>query len=158
MIKLTLILDPDESEQLIGLVAKAYGRRELGIDEMRIERDAPKALAPVKQSTIAKLVAARELPKPKRKGRIHAPRPGTGAFIGLEIVASGVPNPNTALKAAYAKVGLSQDGAGATLSKLATRGYLRNVGPGEWKLTAKGEAVMKEREHEKVEHNDSAND
>jgi hypothetical protein len=37
---------------------------------------------------------------------------------------------------------------------------VRNTGKGEWKITAKGEAVLKEQNHvePKVEHDDRAND
>jgi hypothetical protein len=161
-LKITLTID-QENEQgsvLVSLLAKALGRGEAGVSDLRIERvsEAHAELRPVRQSTIAKLVAARDIAAPrKHKGRFYPPKPGTGAFLGLQIVASGVPNVNAALREAYVKIGLSPDGAGATLSKLGSRGYVRNVGEGAWKLTAKGEAVLKEREHEKVEHDDKPN-
>jgi hypothetical protein len=159
-LKITFTID-QENEQgtvLVGLLAKALGRGEAGVSDLRIERDG-EPVAP-KLSTVARLVAKREIVPPRSNNKKrHAPRPGTGAFLGLQIVASGVANPNAVLREAFAKAGLSDSGAGATLSKLQTRGYMRNVGPGQWKLTAKGEAVLKEQEHasQKVEHNDSAN-
>jgi hypothetical protein len=169
MIKLTLILDPDKGEQLIGLTAKAFGRGELGIDAMRIERDGEleiseaneawfqKAKLKGPQSKVARLVARREAgPRPNLKKQ-HKPARNTGAWLGLTVVASGVANANEVLKRAYVEAGLSPDGAGATLSKLQSRGYVRSLGKGEWRLTAKGEAAMKEYEHEKVEHDDRAN-
>jgi hypothetical protein len=171
-LKITLTIDQEDEQGtvLIGLLAKALGRGEAGVSNLRIERegenDLPEraarlareglALRAVKQSTSAKMVAKREV-APAAPWKRHAPKPGTGAFLALQIVASGAINPNAALREAFVKRGLSGDGAGATLSKLQTRGYARNVGKGAWKLTAKGEAALKER-NEKVEHDDSQND
>jgi hypothetical protein len=165
-LKITLTID-QESEQgtvLIGLLAKALGRGEAGVSDLRIEREGEvvKPLRAIRQSTVAKLVAAREIAPPRkgsRKDKSAPPREGTGAMLGLRIVASGVPNMNAALGEAFVKAGLSVDGAGATLSKLGKRGYVRNVAKGEWKLTAKGEAVLKGNDtHAKVEHDDRKND
>ena len=158
-LKITVTIDQDDKADwadLIGLLAKAYGRGELGITDLRIERDSAVATEPEFQAWAKKLVVKQRLAS--RKSRFSPPKRGTGAFIGLQIVASGVANMNAALTAAFLKAGLSTAGAGATLSKLGGRGYVRNVGKGEWKLTAKGEAVIKEATDDaKVEYDDSAN-
>jgi hypothetical protein len=159
-LKITFTLD-QENEQgtvLVGLLAKALGRGEAGVSNLRIEREGEPVAKP-KLSAVAKLVATREIAPPRNNKKHRAPSPGTGAFLGLQIAASGVRNATKALREAFTAAGLSDNGAGATFSKLQTRGYLRNVGFGQWKLTAKGEAVLKEHEHanQKVEHHDSAN-
>jgi hypothetical protein len=165
-LKITLTID-EENEQglvLVGLLTKALGRAEAGVSNLRIEREGEPVASKPKLSTVARLVAKREIDPPPRQVNLkkrHPPKPGTGAFLGLMAVASGVPNVNAVLKDEYRKHGMSADGAGATLSKLQARGYVRNVGMGEWKLTAKGEALLKEQgrhDEPKVEHDDRAND
>jgi hypothetical protein len=160
-LKITLTID-QENEQgsvLISLLAKALGRGEAGVSDLRIEREGEVVQAPPKLRAIAKSTVAKMVAAGKGKGKFAPPREGTGAMIGLRLVASGVPNVTTELVKAFLKAGLSVDGAGATLSKLGKRGYVRNTGKGEWKLTAKGEAVLKGNTHdEKVEHDDSQND
>lgn len=71
------------------------------------------------------------------------PKRGAGAILGLQVVASKPAQINTVLKAEFVKIGLAPDGAGATLSKLRARGYLRHGGKGEWALTPKGEAALR---------------
>jgi hypothetical protein len=146
-LKITLTVEPDAGEQLVGLLAKAYGRGELGVSDLRIEREGE--AAPVRQSTIAKRVEARAIGQLKRKGRFHPPREGTGAMLALGIVATGGTDVPAAVQRAFIAASLSADGAGATLSKLGKRGFVRNVGLREWTLTAKGEAFMKERRNER---------
>jgi hypothetical protein len=169
-LKITLTID-QENEQglvLIGLLTKALGRGEAGVSDLRIERGGELEIPEAHEDwfkkarlagapKVASLVAKREAGPRVNLKKQHAPRPGTGAFLGLTVVASGVANANEMLRRAYREAGLSEDGAGATLSKLQTRGYLRNLGKGQWKLTAKGEAAMKEYGHEKVEHDGNAN-
>jgi hypothetical protein len=156
-LKITLTID-QENEQgvvLIGLLTKALGRGEAGVSDLRIERDEleiPEANAEwfkkarlTGVSKVARLVAKREVGPRVKRARPEtkrAPAPGTGAFLGLQVVARGGDNANEALRVEFVKAGLSDNGAGATLSKLGKRGYVRNVGPGEWKLTAKGEAAI----------------
>jgi predicted transcriptional regulator len=189
MIKLTLVLDPDEGEQLIGLVAKAFGRGELGIDAMRIERERAEplrggkeyavgyadgeALRPVRQSTIAKMVAARELPKPKRpaspKVFAAARKRGDNAFPGMRAVVSGKPNvvsltlkamrlnlSRQGIREMVREAGFNPNGLSPVLTKLLKRGYAKNPGAGVWRLTPKGEELER-MIHEKVEHDDREN-
>lgn len=140
-LKITLILDVERGAELIGLLAKALGRGEAGVSDLKIERvgavERPAvALRAVPPSTVAKLAA-----RGKRRKR------GIGVELALIVVARGEPNVNIALKEEYRKHGLAEDGAGATLSKLATRGYLRHGGKSEWALTDKGsEALMKRKD------------
>jgi hypothetical protein len=154
-LKVTLTVDQDHGEQLVGLLAKAFGRGELGIGDIRIERADPLdvGLKAIKQS-LGKLpeATAKWIGKPKKARAEIMPRKGTGAFLGLVVVASGVPAPNKMVREAFLKAGLSANGAAATLSKLGKRGYLRHAGDGEWKLTAKGEEALK-----KGEQHDSPN-
>lgn len=157
-LKVTLTINQDYSEDLIGLLTKAFGRGELGIGDIRIERADP--LKAIKRSVIAKMIEAgapskaivEEAMKPKKRRPEIMPRKGTGAFLGLMVVASGVSKPNTMVREAFLKAGLSANGAAATLSKLGKRGYLRHGGDGEWKLTARGEEALK-----KGEQHDSPN-
>lgn len=78
-----------------------------------------------------------------RKNSGISPEKGLGALLGLRVVAIGGPQINATLKAEFKKAGLAPDGAGATLSKLRSRGYLRHGAKGEWSLSAKGEAAVR---------------
>ena len=73
-LKITLTIDQDAGADLVGLIAKAFGRGELGIDEVRIERDGvrvaytakePVKLRMIRKSTVAKMIAAKT-PKMRR--------------------------------------------------------------------------------------------
>jgi hypothetical protein len=149
-LKITLTVDPDRGEQLVGLLAKALGRGELGVSDLRIEREATVAnstvaLKPVRQSTIAKMIAARE--RPKRKAR-------EGNYLGMRAVKSGKPNGVTLMLRAlkfeasldgihemWRVNGFNTNGVGASLSKLKHRGYVKRVGEGVWRLTPEGEEL-----------------
>jgi hypothetical protein len=161
-LKIALTVDPDAGEQLVGLLVKAFGRGELGIVDLKIDRAGyEKPLGPVRQSTIAKLVARREHgPKRYRKGY----------ELGMRAMKSGKPNGVTVtLKALkhnlsregfremWREHGLAPNGLSATLSRLQRRGYVQGDGAGVWKLTPKGEE-LEAKLNAKVEHDDRKSD
>jgi hypothetical protein len=169
-LKITLTVDPDGGEQLVGLLAKALGRGELGIHGLQIEQVLPyhrEHVEPPKQSVIAKLVAKR----PASAKVFEAARARSAkAFLGMRALQQGKPNSMTitmrALKREASRDGIqamlkahgfNPNGLSPTLSKLRKRGYAKNVGLGVWRLTPKGEE-LEARLNEKVEHDDSKND
>jgi hypothetical protein len=142
-LKITLTVDEDHGEQLIGLLAKAFGRGELGIGDIKIER--AKAidvgLKAIHQSKIAKLV---ETDKPKRRARADY-EIGMRAFMtgkpnGVITILTGLSHDATrdGLTAMWKARGFSENGLGASLSKLGKRGYILMLGNGAWRLTTKG--------------------
>lgn len=162
-LKITLTVDQDHGAELVGLLAKAYGRGELGIAELLIERPNERVatLRPVPAKTIAKLTGhstypaqATSAPKTRRRPAGERLR-GRGVAVALQLVAKGQPYANRELKEQYAKHGLAGDGAGATLSKLCKHGYIRRIVEGHYALTSKGEARLRDINDKKVEHDDS---
>jgi hypothetical protein len=137
-LKITLTVDEDYGEQLIGLLSKAFGRGELGIGDIKIER--AKAidvgLKAIRQSKIAD--------KPKRKARADY-EIGMRAFMtgkpnGVITILTGLSHDATrdGLTAMWKARGFSENGLGASLSKLGKRGYVLMLGNGAWRLTTKG--------------------
>jgi hypothetical protein len=163
-LKITMTVEPDAGEQLVGLLAKAYGRGELGISGLLVEREGqvvahvvkPPALRAIRQSTIAKMVA-----KGQRK---------RGYELGMRAIRGGKPNGVTitlralkhnasrdGIRAMLEAHGFKSHGMSPTLSKLQQRGYVKNVGIGVWRLTPKGEE-LEARLNAKVEHHDKQDD
>jgi hypothetical protein len=165
LLKITLRVEPDEGEQLVGLLAKAFGRGELGLAELRIERDgevvshvvhAPPKLRAVHKSTIAKMVTAG---KRKRKGGELGERAEPGKPNGVTLALRAIKHQASldGIRAMWAAHGLNRNGVGATLSKLRKRGYVRRDGEGVWRLTPTGEE-LETKLNAKVEQHDSQND
>jgi hypothetical protein len=167
-LKITLTID-QENEQgvvLIGLLTKALGRGEAGVSDMRIERDGeleiPEAneawfekakLGPVRQSTIAKMVVASP-PKRKRKGYelgMRASKSGKPNGVSIMLRALKLDASLDGIREMWRAYSLNPNGVGATLSKMAHRGYCKRVGDGVWKLTSKG-AELEQRLSAEVKH------
>ena len=177
-LKITLTID-QENEQgtvLIGLLAKALGRGEAGVSDLRIEREGevarPPALRAIRQSTIAKLAAARTKGKKPASPALMAAAKlrAAGAFPGMRAVTSGKPNgvsvtlralklegSREGIRAMFGAHKLNPNGLGSILSKLQQRGFIKRVGDGEYRLTPQGEE-LEARVNAKVEHHDSASD
>ena len=163
-LKLTLTVEPDAGEQLVGLLAKAYGRGELGISGLLVEREGevtahvvkPPMLRAVRQSTIAKMVTAG---KRKRKGGELGERAEPGKPNGVTLALRAIKHQASldGIRAMWAAHGLNRNGVGATLSKLRKRGYVRRDGEGVWRLTPTGEE-LETKLNAKVEQHDSQND
>lgn len=85
----------------------------------------------------------------KRRTVGFLPQKGLGGLIALRVVATlpAGASANEVLKQEFEKAGLATDGAGATLSKLRVKGYLRHPGKGIWGMTPKGEAAWRKHEH-----------
>jgi hypothetical protein len=141
-LKITLTVDEDHGEQLIGLLSKAFGRGELGIGDIKIERAKPidVGLKAIHQSKIAKLI---EAGKPKQRRM--------GYEIGMRAFKSGKPNgvitiltglshgaSRDGLMAVWRARGFNPNGLSASLSKLTDRGYITMLGGGAYRLTTKG--------------------
>lgn len=146
-LKITLTIDPERGEQLIGLLAKALGREEAGVGDMRIEliREA----TPVhKSSWVQKVVERSQLPKPakiKRKGYALGMRAfKSGKPNGVVITLSGLAMDATrdGLQTLWGMAGLSKNGLSATLSKLKARGYVVMLDNGAWRLSPKGKELV----------------
>lgn len=146
-LKITLTID-QENEQgviLIGLLAKAFGRAEAGVSDLRIEREGERVrTAAPKLSGIERKVAE-IAERPKRKGyelgmRARDGRPN-GVILMLQVLAR-----NGTLKdihAAWKEAGFVADGGvGATLSKLKKRGLAKHLGPAKWRITPDGLATL----------------
>lgn len=166
-LKITLTVDPDGGEQLVGLLAKAYGRGELGIQGLQIEQLLPYHREHVEPSAIAKLVAKRPA---SAKVLAAARLRGASYSLGMRAIKSGKPNSLTitlkalkheasrdGIRAMLKAHGFEPNGLSPTLSKLRKRGYAKNVGLGVWRLTPKGEE-LEAQINAKVEHNDSESD
>lgn len=69
------------------------------------------------------------------------PTKGLGTIAVLRAVSKEMTLPE--IKAEMAKINLNPDGSGATLSKLRTRGYVRNPAEAMWRLTPKGETAVR---------------
>jgi hypothetical protein len=154
-LKVTLTINQDFSEDLIGLLTKAFGRGELGIGDIKIERADPLdvGLKAIKQSQIAKLVAKAQeppkLPKPKivRKGYSLGMRAfRTGKPNGVTIALTGLEHDATrdGLRAMFRAQGVNPNGLSPTLTKLKKRGYVVLVSAGVWRLTPKGMDFVKQ--------------
>ena len=174
-LKITLTVDPDRGEHLIGLLAKALGRGEQGISDMRIEADRAEplrggveyaaghaegvALRAVR-STVAKLVAGPPTKKAKRKGYELGMRTmKSGKANSISVTLRGLKHGGSreAIRDMWRAVGLNGNGLSPTLSKLSKRGFVKSNGAGEWRLTPMGEE-LEARLNAKVEHHDSQND
>ena len=147
-LKITLVVDQEDGEPLIGLLAKAFGRGELGIGDIRIERAhaVDVGVKAIRQSTVAKV--ERLTAKAKKTAR-------KDYALGMRAFASGRPNGVVVTLLALAHnatrenmltewrgLGLNLNGLSATLSKLKTRGYVVNPADGIWRLTPKGQEVV----------------
>ena len=186
-LKITLTID-QENEQgsvLISLLAKALGRGEAGVSDLRIERAGAEplrggkeyaighaegvALRAIRKSTVAKLIG-----KGKRKASpatlAAAKARSANAHPGMRAMASGRHNSvstilhgiklegsRDAIGAMLSARGFDPRGISPTLTKLQRRGYIKNVGKGEYRLTPKGEE-LEAMIYAKVEHHDSQND
>ena len=166
-LKITLTVDPDRGEHLIGLLAKALGRGEQGISDMRIEADRAEPLrGGVEYAAGFAEGKTLKLKKPPSA----APAKRKGYEIGMRTLKSGKPNSvsvtlrglkhggsREAIRAMWRAVGLNGNGLSPTLSKLSKRGFVKSNGAGEWRLTPMGEE-LEARLNAKVEHHDSQND
>lgn len=154
MIKITLTVDPDQGEQLFGLLAKAYGRRELGIAEFRIEQ------GDVIPQAIPKLtVKAERLPRNTvgLGGRAFKHDKPNGVIVALSALKAGLSLEG--VRDMWIKAGFNKNGVGATLSKLAARRYIKRLHEGVWRLLPAGEELLHAWENRnggtKVERHDS---
>jgi hypothetical protein len=174
-LKITLTID-QESEQgvvLIGLLAKALGRNEAGVSDLRIEREGAEplrggkeyavgraeglALRAVRKSTVAKLVASGKRQRSGYEPGMRAMK--SGKPNSVSIILRGIKHEGSrdAIGAMLSAKGFDPKGMSPALTKLTRRGYIRNVGKGEYRLTPKGEE-LEGRINAKVEHHDSKND
>jgi predicted transcriptional regulator len=154
-LKLTMTINQDASEDLIGLLTKAFGRGELGIGDIKIERADPLdvGLKAIRQSQIAKLVAKAQeppkLPKPKQTKKGYA--------LGMRAVKSGKHNGVTiiltalshdasrdGIKAMFKAHDINPNGVSPSLTKLQKRGYIVRIGAGNYRLTPKGQEFVKQ--------------
>jgi hypothetical protein len=143
-LKVTLTINQDFSEDLIGLLTKAFGRGELGIGDIKIERAKPidVGLKAIRQSRIAKLIEAGKSSKRKARSDYEM---GMRAFMtgkpnGVITILIGLSHNGTrdGLAAMWKARGFAGNGLGASLSKLAKRGYITLLGGGAYRLTTKG--------------------
>jgi hypothetical protein len=151
-LKITMTVDEEHGEQLVGLLAKAFGRGELGIGDMRIERAEPldvglkttAAIHPIRKSTVAKLVAAGTRKSNRASAGLGARAFKTGKPNGAVTILTGLSHDASrdGLKAVWTARGFSENGLGAMLSKLAKRGYVIRVDEGQYRLTPKGADVV----------------
>lgn len=160
-LKITLTVDPERGEALIGLLAKALGREEAGVGDMRIELIREPVMREARQSTIAKMVARANLPKPKLPYRKRE-----GYSLGMRAIRSGKANgviitlkglamdaSREGLLELWDAANLNRNGMSATLSKMKKRGLTTMLGEGVWRMTQEGKDLLDrwEQRHEKVE-------
>jgi hypothetical protein len=145
-LKVTLKIDPEHGGEVIALLAKAFSRKELGIEDVRIERWAT-GVDPRVEESVTALIRRPVKPKSKR----------SGYALGMRAMKSGKPNGVVAtliglshdasrdgLLAMWKARGLNSNGLSATLSKLQKRGYVTNVAAGVWRLTPQGQEFVKQ--------------
>lgn len=134
-LKITMTLDEEAGEELIGLLGKALGRGELGIKTLQIE---------ARDDGLVKKVKLQELPV-KRKGFSLGMRAiKTGRTNGTLITLQGIKTKVTlvGIKRLWEAAQLSPNGVSATLSKLTHRGLIHRVSKGHWRLLPKGEELL----------------
>lgn len=153
-LKITITVD-QENEQgvaLIGLLAKAYGRGEAGVIELEFQRDVERRLASELIKHGAEWYAKAQLKKPGKIARLVAAgrkrkAPGlgtrgikTGKRTGVQVAlrAMRLEASLDGLREGFRANKLNTNGVGATLSKLAKRGYCWRVEDGKWRLTDEG--------------------
>ena len=151
-LKITLVVDQEDGEPLIGLLAKAFGRGELGIGDIRIERAhaIDVGVKAIRQSTVAKMVEAgkRLTAKAKKTARkdyalgmrAFASGRANGVVVTLLALAHNATRENMLTE--WRGLGLNLNGLSATLSKLKKRGYVVNPADGIWRLTPKGQELV----------------
>ena len=143
-LKVTLKIDPEHGGEVIALLAKAFSRKELGIEDVRIERWATGVDPRVEESVTALI---RQKPKPKRKGYALGMRAmKSGEPNGVVVTLTGLSHDASrdGLLAMWKARGLNSNGLSATLSKLQKRGYVTNVAAGVWRLTPLGQEFVKQ--------------
>jgi hypothetical protein len=162
-LKVTMTINQDYSEDLIGLLIKAFGRGELGIGDIKIERADPLdvGLKAIKQSQIAKLVAKAQEPpkllKPKivRKSGLGLRAMANGKENGVVVILKGLSHDASrdGLMVMWKAKGLHPNGLSASLSKLRQRGYVLMLGKGAYRLTPKGQEFVKQwrAQHERAD-------
>ena len=161
-LKITLTID-QENEQgtvLLGLLAKAFGRGEAGIGDLRIERAAAPALRggaeyqegfqQVARKAVGKVRLVEKKPKATRQGYelgMRAMRNGkpNGVIVTLRVLRDGGSLPE--VRDAWREAGLVADGGvGATLSKLRKRGLVNHVGASDWQIATGGLETLRKFE------------
>lgn len=163
-LKITLTVDQDHGEQLIGLLAKAFGRGELGIGDIRIERTQPLdvGLKAIHQSVESKLPKPKKQKVERKDYSLGMRAQKTGKQNGVVIALRGLSMDASrdGLREMFKAYGVNPNGVSPTLSKLQKRGYIVNVSKGVWRLSTKGVEFVKQWEKEhgpKVERHDGAN-
>jgi hypothetical protein len=142
-LKVTLKIDPEHGGEVIALLAKAFSRKELGIEDIRIERWAT-TTARVEESVTALI---RQKPKSKRNGYglgIRAMKSGEPNGVVVTLTGLSHDASRDGLLAMWKARGLNSNGLSATLSKLQKRGYVTNVAAGVWRLTPQGQEFVKQ--------------
>jgi hypothetical protein len=152
-LKVTMTINQDYSEDLIGLLTKAFGRGELGIGDIKIEREEPVYVAtgklqpsPVPKSAVAKMIAAGK-PKLVRKGyRLGMRAFKSGKPNGVVITLTGLAHDASrdGLRAMFEAHNINPNGVSPILSKLQKRGYIVHVDAGVYRLTPKGQEFVKQ--------------
>jgi hypothetical protein len=169
-LKITMTINQDYSEDLIGLLTKAFGRGELGIGDIKIERADPLdvGLKAIKQS----IAATGKFPeatakwigrdKPKPAGTPHKRR---GYSLGMRAIKTGKPNGITialaglehnasrdGLRAMFEAHNINPNGVSPSLSKLKKRGYIVQIDVGVYSLSPKGQAFVEQwrAQHERA--------
>jgi predicted transcriptional regulator len=158
-LKVTMTINQDYSEDLIGLLTKAFGRGELGIGDIRIERADPLdvGLKAIKQSAIAKLITAGAPSKVIAKEAMKPKLTRKGYSLGMRAVKSGKHNGVTIILTALAHDAsrdgiremfkahdINPAGVSPSLTKLQKRGYIVRIGAGVYRLTPKGQEFVKQ--------------
>jgi hypothetical protein len=152
-LKVTMTINQDYSEDLIGLLTKAFGRGELGIGDIKIERLDPTYVATGKLEALPKSTAkwlgvrASE-PKPKRKRErglgMRAFKVGKPNGVIITLTALEHDASRDGISAMWKAHKLNPNGLSATLSKLKARAYVVQIDYGVWRLAPKGVEVVKQ--------------
>jgi predicted transcriptional regulator len=167
-LKVTMTINQDYSEDLIGLLTKAFGRGELGIGDIKIERADPldvglkaiKRAAAAIEPSLTQLVVAKKMLAPKAKLK------RSGYSLGMRAVKSGKHNGVTIILTALAHDAsrdgiremfkahdINPAGVSPSLTKLQKRGYIVRIGAGVYRLTPKGQEFVKQwrAQHERAD-------
>jgi hypothetical protein len=150
-LKVTMTINQDYSEDLIGLLTKAFGRGELGIGDIKIERADPldvglKAIhqatvRPIRKSTVAKMIGKSKRGSPGLGNRAFRTGKINGAIITLTGLSHG--GSRDGLRAMLEAHDINPNGLSPLLSKMVKQGYVVMHGAGVYDLTPKGMEVVK---------------
>jgi hypothetical protein len=152
-LKVTMTINQDFSEDLICLLTKAFGRGELGIGDIKIEREEPTYVATGKlalpKSTAKWLGVKAGEPKPKltRKGYALGMRAvKSGKHNGVTIILTALAHDASrdGIRAMFEAHDINPNGVSPSLTKLTKRGYIVRIGAGNYRLTPKGMEFVKQ--------------